>query len=132
MHLHRAVEARQSVRELGGDVVVFFNAPLEVIRDWRRRADDVPADLEVIADPDALVYKALGTVRKSVGSMLASTPGAVLKAARAGRLPRLTRTDMLRQGADAAVRADGEIAKLHLAQAPADRLETADLVASLA
>jgi hypothetical protein len=38
---------------------------------------------------------------------------------------------MLRLGADVAVRPDGEIAKLHLASSPDDRLAFAELVGAL-
>lgn len=106
-------------------LVVFFNAKLEVAREA-----GLPADVTVLADPRRHVYDALGTKRISKLALLKSLP-AGLDAARRGRLPHLTRSDMQRLGADVAVRADGEIARLHVATSPADRLATAELIAAL-
>jgi hypothetical protein len=58
--------------------------------------------------------------------------GALFGAAAQGKLPKLTSADMLRLGADVAVRADGEIATLHRARNPDDRIALAELVAALA
>jgi hypothetical protein len=47
-------------------------------------------------------------------------------------VPKLTRADMLRLGADAAVDASGEIVLLHVASSPDDRLPIEDLIDAVA
>lgn len=127
------MENRESIRQLGGDLVVFFNSPPAMAESWRATTEWVPDDLAVVADANATVYEALGTVRHGTPLGLArGSIGPVLKAAAQGRLPKLTSADMLRLGADAAVRADGEIARLHRAGTPDDRIPVSDLVSSLA
>jgi hypothetical protein len=120
------------MEELGGELVVFFNAAPKLVASWRRKDDQIPDDLPVLADRDAVLYEKLGTIRRQ--NPLGLVPGSVgplLGAAARGRLPKLTSADMLRLGADVAVRADGEIAILHRARNPADRVALADLVAAL-
>ena len=113
-------------------MVVFFNADLRLVESWRGRDDEIPDELAVLADPRATVYDALGTERKgNYVSLMRGSIGPALKSAREGRIARATRADMLRLGADVAVRADGEIAKLHLAGSPDDRLPISELVAAL-
>lgn len=113
-------------------MVIFFNAELPLVESWRGRDDEIPDDLPALADPEAIVYKALGTKRAgNYVSLMRGSIGPVLKSAREGRFARATSADMLRLGADVAVRADGEIAKLHLAGSPDDRLPISDLVAAL-
>jgi hypothetical protein len=125
------VEERESIRRLGGDIVVFYNAGIELIDAWRRQAKDLPADLTIVADAHATLYDGLGTTRGSYRSLALTSVGPLIKSAREGRFPRLTKTDMLRLGADVAVRADGEITKLHLARDPDDRMPLSELVAAL-
>lgn len=123
---------RHTIRRLGGELVVFYNAELELIESWRRRTEGFPGEVAVLADPRAALYDELGTIRR--GNYLSLTRGsfgAALKSAAHGRIPRATSADMLRLGADAAVRPDGEIATLHRATAPQDRVPMAALVASL-
>jgi hypothetical protein len=125
------VEDRKAIQSLGGDLVVFYNASPALLQEWRGKGADLPDDLDVLADPQAELYEALGTTRLGVGKLLAGSLGGGLRSAREGRFPRLTSTDMQRLGADVAVRPDGEIAKLHLATSPDDRISIAELVAAL-
>jgi hypothetical protein len=125
------VENRKSIQSLGGELVVFYNARLELLEEWRGKGADLPDDLDVLADPRAELYKALGTTRIGVGKLLAGSVGGGVRSAREGRFPRLTSADMQRLGADVAVRPDGEIAKLHLATSPDDRIPVSELVAAL-
>ncbi len=125
------MEDRESIQSLGGDLVVFYNAGMELLQEWRGKGADLPDDLQVLADPEAELYEALGTTRVGYGKLLAGSVGGAVRSAREGRFPRLTATDMQRLGADVAVRPDGEIAKLHLASSPEDRIPVAELVAAL-
>lgn len=127
------MEDRESIERQGGELVVFFNAPLGLVESWRTQDDRIPDDLTVVADPTAGLYEALGTIRRQ--NPLELVPGSIgplFGAAARGRLPKLTRADMLRLGADVVVRPDGEIARLHRARNPADRVALPDLVAALA
>lgn len=120
------------IQKLDGELVVFFNAAPKLVESWRSQDDQIPADLPVVADPDAELYEKLGTIRRQ--SPLGLVPGSIgplLGAAARGRLPKLTSADMLRLGADVAVRADGEIAMLHRARNPDDRLALSELAAAL-
>lgn len=131
MHLRRVLEDRTSIQELGGDIVLFYNAHPKLVAAWRRQAEDVPADLVVVADPDASLYEGLGTQRTNAAALAVRSIGSGMRAIASGRMPKATSADMLRLGADVAVRPDGTIAKLHLASSPADRLPLAELVAPL-
>jgi hypothetical protein len=111
---------------MGADLVVFFNARPDVIR-----GSEIPEALHVLADPRRQVYDPLGTTRIAWLSLGLSSVEAGVRALAAGELPKATRADMQRLGADAAVRADGEIALLHRATSPDDRLDPADLIAAL-
>jgi hypothetical protein len=110
----------------GADLVVFFNAKPDVVR-----SSEIPDALYVLADPRRRVYDPLGTTRISWLSLGLSSVGSGVKALAAGELPKATRADMQRLGADAVVRADGEIALLHRATSPDDRLDPAGLIAAL-
>jgi hypothetical protein len=113
-------------------LVVFFNAKLAIVDAWRRGDKDLPDDVPVLADPDAIVYDALGTERKgNYASLMRGSVGPLFKSMREGRFAHATRADMLRLGADVAVRADGEIAKLHLAKSMDDRLPIGELIAAV-
>ena len=102
--------------------MVFAPASLEVARQY---------ELDVLADPGASVFKALGTERASpVGLVTKGLTGAV-RSLREGMVPRATKADMLRLGADAAVDASGEIVLLHLAADADDRLAPERLVAAV-
>ena len=116
----------------GGELVVFFNAAPELVESWRAQDARIPDDLAVVADAGAGLYEALGTARRQ--NPLELVPGSIgplFGAAARGHLPKLTRADMLRLGADVAVGPDGEIARLHRARHPADRIALPDLVAAL-
>lgn len=102
--------------------MVFANAKLDVARGY---------DHDVLADPRAEVYEAVGAGRASPATLVARSIGGGLRALREGMLPRATRADMLRLGADVAVDADGEIALLHLATSADDRLPPERLIAAL-
>ena len=114
------------MQDVGADLVVFYNAKPELLR-----GHEMPDALHVLADPRRQVYDGLGTTRMSKLALMTSqlVPGA--KALAKGEIPQATRSDMQRLGADAAVRADGEIALLHLATSPDDRLDPAELIAAL-
>ena len=121
-----------SMQELGGDLVVFYNADLSLVEEWFAGAGAyAPRDLRVVADPAATVYEAIGTRRQDPVRLIAGSIVGGLKSARQGLLPKATRADMLRLGADVAVRPDGEIALLHLASSPDDRLPIDELIAAL-
>lgn len=121
------MEERNSVQ-----LVVFFNARLPLVEAWRRGDKELPEDIPVLADPDAVLYEALGTERKSnYASLMRGSLGPMWKSMREGRFAHATRADMLRLGADVAVRADGEIAKLHLATSMDDRIPISELIAAL-
>jgi hypothetical protein len=114
------------MQAVGADLVVFFNARADVVR-----GSEIPDALHVLADPKRRVYDPLGTTRSSWLSLGLSSVEAGIRAVAAGELPKATRADMQRLGADAAVRADGEVALLHRATSPDDRLDPAELVAAL-
>jgi hypothetical protein len=114
------------MQSLGADLVVFFNAKPDVIR-----GSEIPEALHVLADPKRQVYDPLGTTRISLIALSLASAVAGAKALAAGELPKATRADMQRLGADAAVLADGEIALLHPATSPDDRLDPAELIAAL-
>jgi hypothetical protein len=112
--------------------VIFFNAELPLVESWRRGTDWLADDVPVLADPDATVYDALGCKRaSSYMGLMRGQIGPVLRSAREGKLARPTSADMLRYGADVAVAADGEIAMLHLAGSPDDRVNVSELQAAL-
>jgi hypothetical protein len=102
--------------------VVFANTSSEVARDY---------EVDVLSDPRAEVYKALGTRRQSPVPLVAKSLAGGLRSLREGMLPRATRADMLRLGADAAVDGNGEILLLHLAESADDRLPPEELIAAL-
>jgi hypothetical protein len=112
--------------------VIFFNAELPMVEAWRRKTDWIWDDVSVLADPEATVYKALGTNRpRTYAGLMRGSVGALAKSAREGKFARITSADMLRLGADVAVRPDGSIAKLHLASSPDDRIAVSELQAAL-
>lgn len=110
----------------GADLVIFYNAKPALLE-----AHEMPAALHVLADPRRAVYDPLGTTRMSKLALVTTqiVPGA--KALAKGEIPQATRSDMQRLGADVAVGADGEIALLHRATSPDDRLDPAELIAAL-
>jgi hypothetical protein len=127
------VEERKSIQRLNGELIVFFNATAKLVDAWWSADDQVPEDLPVLADETAAVYDDLGTIRRQTPlGLVPGSIGALFGAAAQGKLPKLTSADMLRLGADVAVRADGEIATLHRARNPDDRIALAELVAALA
>lgn len=102
--------------------MVFTPASLEVSRQY---------ELDVLADPEATVFEALGTERASpVGLIYKGLRGGIASL-RQGIVPKATKADMLRLGADAAVDAKGEIVLLHRAADADDRLAPEDLIAAL-
>jgi hypothetical protein len=126
------VEDLESIQSAGAELVVFFNATLELVDSWRSKDEKIPEHLLVVADERATVYDALGTERKgNYVSLARGSLGPALTSALHGRLPRATGADMLRLGADVAVRADGEITQLHLASTPDDRVPLTQLLTSL-
>lgn len=102
--------------------MVFAPASLAVARQY---------ELDVMADPRASVFTALGTKRASPIPLVTRSVIGGLKSLREGMLPHATKADMLRLGADAAVDAEGEIVLLHVASSADDRLPPEDLIAAL-
>lgn len=100
---------------------MFANARLEVARAY---------ELDVLADPKAEVFKALGTKRASPVPLVTKSLVGGLKSLREGMLPQATKADMLRLGADVAIDADGEIVLLHIAESADDRLPPEQLLAA--
>jgi hypothetical protein len=124
------VEAHDSIRARGAKLVVVFNADVEMVSDWKKSAG-LPPEVLVVADPEAMLYRELGTERSDpVRLMIKGFTGAI-RSARDGLWSKPTRADMLRLGADVAVDADGNISLLHLASGPDDRLPTERLLAAL-
>jgi hypothetical protein len=113
------------------DLVVFFNAHPDLVGKWADSAD-LPDDVRVVADPDAELYEELGTTRQDPVRLMAKAVVGGLKSAREGIFAKPTSADMLRLGADVAVDAEGNIALLHLASGPDDRVPVERLVAALA
>jgi peroxiredoxin len=136
--LAEALTHRDELRAVGGDIVLFFNADLAYTRMWVAKSVEeghLPADLQVAVDSDAELYEAIGTVRRGlVGSLvggLRQTLGSLWRSrAHIGKW-RLTSNDMLRMGADVAVRADGTIALRHVCADPEDRADPHHVVAAL-
>lgn len=124
------LEAHDEIEALGARLLVAFNADVALVEAWVRETDP-PGGVLVGADPDAELYEALGTTRQGVVPLLAKSMLGGLRSARQGMLPSATRADMQRLGADVAVRADGEIALLHLAQSADDRIGPEPLLAAL-
>lgn len=108
-----------------------FNADVKMVADWERAAG-LPAEVLVVADPEASLYRDLGTERQDPISLIVRSVTGGIRSARQGLLPRATRADMLRLGADVAVDANGDVALLHRASGPDDRLPIERLVAALA
>jgi peroxiredoxin len=59
-HLERALMVRDDVQQLGGDLLVFFPAALDSVRNWLP-GSGLPSDLQVVVDPETRLYDALGT-----------------------------------------------------------------------
>jgi hypothetical protein len=110
--------------------VVVFNADLDMVEDWRAGVD-LPDDVRVVADPEAQLYRDLGTERQDPITLVLRSLKGALNSAREGIFAKPTRADMLRLGADVAVDADGDMVLLHRATGADDRLPTSDLLAAL-
>jgi hypothetical protein len=112
-------------------LVVFYNADLSLVQEWADAHPDVAGRMRVVADRRGEVYRALGTRRQDPVRLMTSSIGPGLKSLRQGLLPKATRADMLRLGADVAIDAEGEITRLHLASSPDDRLGPEELLGVL-
>ena len=112
--------------------MIFYNADPSLVQEWVDAHPDVADGLRVVADADGVVYRALGTRRQDPVRLIGGSVLAGLKSARQGLVPKLTRADMLRLGADAAVDASGEIVLLHVASSPDDRVPIEDLIDAVA
>ncbi len=119
------------MRSIPTELVLFYNADLPLVQEWVDAHPDVADGLRVVADEKAVVYRALGTRRQDPVRLLGGSVLAGLKSARQGLVPKLTRADMLRLGADAAVDAAGNIVLPHVASSPDDRLPIEDLIGAL-
>lgn len=124
------LEAHDEIAALGARLLVAFNADRPLVEEWAREAEP-PDGVLVGADPGAVLYEALGTTRQGVVPLLAKSMLGGLRSATQGMFPHQTRADMQRLGADVAVRADGEIALLHLAESADDRIGPEALIAAL-
>ena len=110
-------------------LVIFYNADLALVEDWVAAQPAVAgAARAVVADERALVYEALGTTRQDPVRLVAKSVVGGMKSLAKGMVPKATRADMLRLGADVAVGADGEILLLHRATSPDDRLPVEQLL----
>ena len=110
-------------------LVVFYNADISVAQEWADAHPDVAGSVRaVVADRRGEVYRALGTKRTDPVRLIGGSVVAGLKSARQGILPRATKADMLRLGADVVVGADGEIVFVHLADTPDDRVPVEQLL----
>lgn len=124
------MEARPRIGDLGGELIVFFQAPGPVVEKWFAGAD-LPADLRVAADEEGGMYEALGTERPSWFGLMKGGIGPMVRAWKAGYKPKASNSDMRRQGADVVVGDDGEVAFLHRAADADDRIEPERLIAEL-
>jgi peroxiredoxin len=125
---------REELRALGGDVVLFFNSGVEYTQKWTEQAvagGQLPGDLTVAIDPAATLYEELGTIRSGMVEHPAKVLGSLWRARSHIGQWRLTPNDMLRMGADVAVRADGEIALRHICRDPEDRADPAAVIEAL-
>lgn len=128
--LARALEHRDALRALGGDLVVLHPSRPDT-RTLRARRAELPADLRIACDPDAILYDALGTIRGELVDQLRHQLGSLWRARADVRKWRLTRSDMLRMGADVAVGPDGTIALKHICTGPEDRADPRAVLAAL-
>ena len=128
--LGKALTHRADVQAMGGDIAVFFQADPDYVDMWFAKSS-LPQDLPVASDPDAELYTALGTVRASWRTLLLGSPKPMIEAWRNGHRPLASGQDYQRMGADVAVRADGEVALLHVCKVATDRVPTQQLVAAL-
>jgi hypothetical protein len=128
--LGKALRHRPAVQALGGDIAVFFQADPAYVDMWFPRST-LPPDLPVASDPDAGLYRDLGTMRASWRTLLLGSPRPMIEAWRNGYRPTASGQDYQRMGADVAVTADGEVALLHVCKDATDRVPTADLVAAI-
>ena len=114
-------------------LVVFYNADVSVAQEWADEHPQVAGSVRaVVADRRGEVYRALGTKRTDPVRLIGRSLLAGAKSARQGILPKATKADMLRLGADAVVDADGEIVFLHLADTPDDRVPVEQLLTAAA
>lgn len=125
------MEAHESIRASGAALVLVFNADVKMVADWQSSAGLPLDDVYVVADPEAELYHALGTDRLDPVRMLIKGFRGAIRSAREGLWAKPSRADMLRLGADVAVDADGNVALLHRATSPDDRLATARLLDAL-
>jgi len=123
------VEAAAEIEAAGARLVVVTPQSADRAAIWR---DDVLlGEPLVIADPERMLYKALGARRPKPLWVLRPRVAAVgIRAILAGDRPGVTKgDDTLQLGADVVVDKDGQIAFLHLASDAADRTPPAELVA---
>jgi len=123
------VEAAAEIEAAGARLVVVTPQSADRAAIWR---DEVSlGEPLVIADPERMLYKALGARRPKPLWVLRPRVAAVgIRAILAGDRPGVTKgDDTLQLGADVVVDKDGQIAFLHLASDAADRTPPAELVA---
>lgn len=129
--LGEALSVRDELRQQGGDMIVFFNSKVEYTTAWAKQSD-LPQDLTIAIDPDAMFYEALGTIRGGLVDQTMSGLGQLWRARNDIRKWRLTNNDMLRMGADVGVAPDGQIAFKHICRNPEDRADPRAVIAALA
>ena len=101
-----------------------------MIEKWHD-GSDLPGSVRVAADPEAQLYKDLGTARHNPVTLIIRSFKGAWQSAREGLFATPSRSDMLQLGADVAVDSDGNMALLHRADSADDRLPTSDLLAAL-
>ena len=129
-----ALAVRDEVRALGGDVLLGFQAQLAYCEMWvakSKEQGDLPADLQVLVDPDGTFYEQAGTIRGDLRHEVGKAVGSLWRSRAHIRKWRLTPNDMLRMGADLAVAPDGTLAFRHVCRDPEDRADPRDVLAAL-
>lgn len=130
--LRGVLAERERIRELDGELIVFFNARGGTVSKWFARTG-MPEDLPVVADPDAILYRAIGTRRARWYEAFGPRAlGAIGRAALAGQGGFWTfGADNWRLGADLVVDERGIVVSQYLAETFDDRATPGQLVRDL-
>ena len=122
------MEAAPEIEAAGALLVVVTPQSAERAAAWRDELDFAAA--RVIADPDRVLYRALGARRpRPLWILRPRVAWAGMRAVLAGEGVGVTKgDDTLQLGADVVVDQEGRIAFLHLASDAADRTSPAELI----
>jgi len=126
------VEAREAIRERGGDLLVVMPIPAARAETWRRGHG--ARDVLVAGDPDRDLYRALEVGRGSARALLldpASWRDGIKEAARLKPAWKARGDDGFQLGADVLLGRDGEVRFIHRATSAADRVPVEELLARL-